>query len=185
MHRPGTVAQRLAISPATLRQWSNEFGASLSESARQTLTEAGTHGQRRYTDADIAILQRAKSLLAGGLTYNQVRDALAQPLAQAPGSADASELAVPPEPPASETASESESQSLLIPESARLAMASMQQTIEAQAAHLADLQAERDRANERAERAEREASELRRALLDQVRQPASPRPWWMFWRRDE
>lgn len=182
MHRPAHVAQRLAISPATLRQWSNEFGAFLSESARQTLTEAGSHVQRRYTDADIAILQRAKSLLAGGLTYAEVRDRLAEPPASEPASADDSDPPAPAKPPDSDTSSVA----LAIIEQARLAMASMQQTIEAQAAHLDDLRAERDRANERADRAEREASELRRALLDQVQKPEpTPRPWWMFWKRDE
>ena len=184
MYRPGTVAQRLAISPATLRQWSNEFGAFLSESARQTLTEAGTHGQRRYSDPDIAILHRAKTLLAGGLTYGQVRDALAQPPPEAPASADASEPPAPAEPPASEVPN----MALAIIEQNRLAMASMQQTIEAQAAHVDTLQSQLEREQARADRAEREATELRRALLDQVQRPAPDRPprrWWEFWRRDE
>lgn len=135
MHRPASVAQRLSISPATLRVWSGEFAQFLSQAAQTSLTEAGGRAQRRYTDDDIATLRRAKTLLAGGLTYGQVREALAEPPAAAPASEPATPAPAPAEPPASEAPSAA----LAIIEQARLAMVSMQQTIEAQAAHLQPL----------------------------------------------
>lgn len=178
------MAKTLAISPATLRQWSNEFSDFLSESARQTLTEAGTHAQRRYTEADIQVLQRAKSLLAGDLTYSEVRAKLAEPPAETGDSDTVSEPSAPAEPPDSETASAP----LAIIEQYRLSIASMQQTIEAQAAHVETLKEALDRAEARAAKSEQDATELRRALLDQLQRPAperQPRPWWKFWERNE
>jgi DNA-binding transcriptional MerR regulator len=77
MYRPGEVANKLGIKPVTLRVWSNEFADFLSESAKSTLTSGGSAAQRRYNDSDIAILQRAKGLLASGKTYDETRRALA------------------------------------------------------------------------------------------------------------
>lgn len=66
-HRPAVVAERLAISPATLRRWSREFDAFLSPEA------AGHNGRRRYSDADLQLLSRVHELLHMGLSYEQTR----------------------------------------------------------------------------------------------------------------
>ena len=60
----------------------------------------------------------------------------------------------------------------------------LQQAVEAQAAHVETLQSQLSREQARADKAEQEAAELRRAMLDQVRRPAPARPWWRFWERD-
>lgn len=71
MHRPKEIAERLAISPATLRLWSNHFAELLSPAAQKSTTESGTSAQRRYTDSDLVVLQRAKELLSSGHTYEE------------------------------------------------------------------------------------------------------------------
>lgn len=179
MHRPGTVAQVLAISPATLRQWSNEFSDFLSESARQTLTEGPGHAQRRYTADDIAILRRAKSLLASGLTYAETRERLAQPPAPAAASADASEPPAPEEPPASEV----EPQSLAITPEVRALIVTLRRESEARAEHVETLKDQLSKAEARAQRAEVELSDLRRALLDQLLTPPAQPPQRGLWER--
>ncbi len=82
--RPKDVAERLGVSPATLRRWSDAFADSLSDAAGRTLTDNGNAGQRRYTEVDVAILTQAKALLNEGHSYEEARarlprdDALAQ-----------------------------------------------------------------------------------------------------------
>lgn len=66
-HRPVIVAERLAISPATLRRWSRQFEEFLSPEA------AGHNGRRRYSDADLQLLSRVHELLHMGLSYEQAR----------------------------------------------------------------------------------------------------------------
>lgn len=68
------AASLLDIAPATLRKWSVQFAALLND--QPTTTHAGAR-QRRYSEADIAILQQAKTLLRNGLTYDQARRQLA------------------------------------------------------------------------------------------------------------
>lgn len=92
MYRPKTVCQRLAVPATTLRVWSNEFAAFLSPSAQSATTERGGPAQRRYTDGDMAVLARAKTLLEQDLTYEEVREALGQ----APGTSPAKPSAQPP-----------------------------------------------------------------------------------------
>ncbi len=107
--RPKDVCERLGISTATLRLWSTRFESHLSPSARASLTANGSPAQRRYTEDDLAVFVRAKSLLATGLTYDQTGIALANeggdldhpigvdpPVAIAPTSKDARELAAHP-----------------------------------------------------------------------------------------
>ena len=77
LFRPADAANRLGISPATLRVWSNQFGSFLEPAARQTVTGAGGGSQRRYSEADIAILSQVKQLLGSGKTYEFVRRVLA------------------------------------------------------------------------------------------------------------
>lgn len=72
-YRPGEVAKRLGIAPVTLRVWSNEFAGFLSDSAQRSVTSDGKAAQRRYSDSDIAILERARDMLASGKTYDEVR----------------------------------------------------------------------------------------------------------------
>ncbi len=76
MHRPKDVTQRLGISSATLRLWSTHFEQFLSPGAQSAKTENGGPAQRRYQDSDIALLQTAKTLLAEGLTYEEVKERL-------------------------------------------------------------------------------------------------------------
>jgi DNA-binding transcriptional MerR regulator len=67
------VAALLGIAPSTLRKWSEQFDALLSDSVRQAAVTGGQTTQPRYTEADFAILHRAKTLLRSGHTYDQVR----------------------------------------------------------------------------------------------------------------
>jgi DNA-binding transcriptional MerR regulator len=77
MYRPKDVAERLEISPATLRLWSTKFESYLSPGAQRSTTENGGASQRRYDDVDLAYFLRAKQLLAEGLTYEEVSARLA------------------------------------------------------------------------------------------------------------
>lgn len=72
-YSPKETAEKLDIAPVTLRKWSTEFTSSLSSGASKALTTTGGSAQRRYSDTDIAILRRAKAMLATGLTYVQVK----------------------------------------------------------------------------------------------------------------
>jgi DNA-binding transcriptional MerR regulator len=65
------AAELLGIAPTTLRRWNERFDALLSESAHQAYTLGGNIAPRRYTEADIAILQQAKALIWRGLSYHQ------------------------------------------------------------------------------------------------------------------
>lgn len=79
MYRPREIAQRLGISPATLRLWSNRFDFLLSDAARRSTAGEASPAQRRYTDSDLQQLLRVKGLLAAGLTYEESRRHLASP----------------------------------------------------------------------------------------------------------
>ena len=70
---PQVVARELDISPATLRRWSDEFADYLSGEA----TSANGRSHRRYTDSDRITLMTIKDLMNNGLTYEQVRQQLA------------------------------------------------------------------------------------------------------------
>jgi DNA-binding transcriptional MerR regulator len=70
--QPQEMAARLEVSAATLRRWSDEFAAFLSDDAH-----ASNDGQPvRYTDADLTTLITVKSLMAEGLSYEQARERL-------------------------------------------------------------------------------------------------------------
>jgi DNA-binding transcriptional MerR regulator len=72
--RPGKVAEILAVSGMTLRNYVKEFSEFLSP---QAVKKTG----RRFTDQDIRTLQIAASILRDGFTYDQAREQLAeQPL---------------------------------------------------------------------------------------------------------
>lgn len=70
---PQAAAGELDVSPATLRRWADEFGDFLSPVA----SPGERRGHRRYTEADMDVLRQVKQLLAEGLTYEQVRQRLA------------------------------------------------------------------------------------------------------------
>ncbi|MGQ9585889.1 MAG: MerR family transcriptional regulator [Anaerolineae bacterium] len=76
LRHPGEVAERLDVSPATLRRWSRRFAAYLSEAA-QAGGEGETGSHRRYTEGDLQVLVTIKGLLSEGYTYAQVDRRLA------------------------------------------------------------------------------------------------------------
>jgi DNA-binding transcriptional MerR regulator len=71
------AAEFLDITPTTLRRWNERFDALLSESAYQAYALGGSQVPRLYTEADIAILQQAKTLIWRGYSYDQVLQELA------------------------------------------------------------------------------------------------------------
>ncbi|MBE7551382.1 MAG: MerR family transcriptional regulator [Anaerolineales bacterium] len=71
---PQAVARELDVSPATLRRWSDEFADYLSQGA----DSAQGRSHRRYSEQDIATLILVKELMNNGMTYEQVRQQLAQ-----------------------------------------------------------------------------------------------------------
>lgn len=75
--RSKAVCDLLGVPATTLRLWSNEFSDFLSPSAQASVTEKGTAAQRRYTEPDVAILSKVQELLALGMQYDQIREALA------------------------------------------------------------------------------------------------------------
>lgn len=71
---PQAVAKELDVSPATLRRWSDEFADYLSTGA----DSAQGRNHRRYSEQDITTLSLVKELMNNGMTYEQVRQQLAQ-----------------------------------------------------------------------------------------------------------
>jgi DNA-binding transcriptional MerR regulator len=71
---PQAVAKELDVSPATLRRWSDEFADYLSQSADSD--QGRSH--RRYSEQDVTTLTMVKELMNNGMTYEQVRQQLAQ-----------------------------------------------------------------------------------------------------------
>lgn len=81
--RPSEVAERLGVSPSTLRRWSQQFEPFLSEAASASDDDSSKH--RRYLEDDLDTLITIKDLLAEGCSYDQVRGQL---LAERPGPED-------------------------------------------------------------------------------------------------
>lgn len=181
---PREVTAKLGISPATLRRWAVEFRELLSGDAAQSLLPGGAPLHRSYSDQDLRLLARVKELRGQGLGYDAIRERLSGEVSEAAQSPEGE-----PERPAPLLISEEARLMILTQQQALIererVIEGLQQAVEAQAAHLADLQAERDRANARADKAEQDAAELRRAMLDRLQQAERPaRPWWKFWERD-
>ena len=71
-YSPSKAAEKLDVSPSTVRRWASVFGPHLSAYA------APEAGQRRaFTEDDIATFARVKDLLAAGLSEDQVSAQLA------------------------------------------------------------------------------------------------------------
>lgn len=70
--RPAEAAAKMGIPASTLRVYSTRFAEILAEMASSPpLSPEGRPGHRLYTLRDLALLERAKSLLAKGMTYEQ------------------------------------------------------------------------------------------------------------------
>jgi DNA-binding transcriptional MerR regulator len=76
MLRPKEVRVQLAVSASTLRVWSTEFRNYLSPAAR---TSALGHAHRRYTAADVQMLERISQLLQRGHRCEEVKHLLPPP----------------------------------------------------------------------------------------------------------
>ncbi|RME83436.1 MAG: MerR family transcriptional regulator [Caldilineae bacterium] len=85
--RPSEVAQRLGISPATLRRWSQQFGEFLSNNASTTGTGNSGRSHRRYSVEDVVVLERIQQMLQKGMTYESVREYFSVSGAVAPSQA--------------------------------------------------------------------------------------------------
>jgi DNA-binding transcriptional MerR regulator len=77
MLRPKEVRAQLAVSASTLRVWSNEFKNYLSPAARTSPALGRTH--RRYTAADVQVLERISQLLQRGHRCEEVKHLLPPP----------------------------------------------------------------------------------------------------------
>jgi DNA-binding transcriptional MerR regulator len=154
MYRPKEAADRLGIAAVTLRAWSNEFASFLSDAARKTITGRGQAAQRRYTDNDIAILQRAKRLLGSGATYDEARRRLA----------DDPDLAseIAPEPAALATIEQATAILASLQTSYETALQAKDEALSQQQAHIESLK----------EQIAQQQAELERLRL----------PWWKRWR---
>lgn len=80
LYRPQDVAAQLGVSSPTLRLWSSNFADDLSPYARKSAPTGQAAAQRRYTDDDVARLLHIKSLLRQGLTFDQVKQRLREPM---------------------------------------------------------------------------------------------------------
>ena len=67
------AADKLQVSPNTLRNWSDAYGDYLSESARP-----GTQPERRFTERDITILEYIKQLRGENMEKDQIRQRLGE-----------------------------------------------------------------------------------------------------------
>jgi len=80
-----TVARRLGVAPATLRTWARRYGLGAS------ITTVGAH--RRYTEADVLILERVQQLVTRGIPLAAAAaSALSEGGAQPSGEAGARDL---------------------------------------------------------------------------------------------
>lgn len=76
MLQPREVCARLGVKPSTLRRWSAQFGAWLSPTAASAITEVGGSQQRRYSEADLALLAAVQRALGRGVTVAELKQRL-------------------------------------------------------------------------------------------------------------
>lgn len=175
--RAKSVAEQLGVSVSTVRAWSNEFAPFLTPSAQAATTPDGTPVQRRYTEADLAVLAHVKRLLDQNATFDEVRRRLA-------GMTPEELAAMPAE---SDEAEQITSSTAIIPtawlgqlqDAQRLALAAKDETISELRARVADLAADK-------ERLQREIDSLRAsgppALPPPEQPPTEPPPVRRTWR---
>ena len=71
--KPGEVAERLNVSPSTLRRWAAHFARFLPDLAGEPpASHNGGFVHRRYTPADVAVLCMIRDLLDQGRSYDEV-----------------------------------------------------------------------------------------------------------------
>lgn len=81
--RPGDAGRAIGVKPSTLRIYAQRFGELLSSEAT-----GGSGGYRLFTQADVALLCRARVLLERGFTYERAAAELRPPpLSDAPAAA--------------------------------------------------------------------------------------------------
>ena len=64
--RPGEAGRAIGIKPSTLRIYAQRFADLLTDDAA-----GGQGGYRVFTEADVAVLRQAKTLLERGFTYER------------------------------------------------------------------------------------------------------------------
>jgi DNA-binding transcriptional MerR regulator len=78
LYLPREAAARLGLPPSTLRTYAAAFGDLLSPGARAGTGRSGRgFAHRRYTRRDLDLLERARTLLDAGLSYQVARAQLA------------------------------------------------------------------------------------------------------------
>jgi DNA-binding transcriptional MerR regulator len=130
MYRPKEVAEQFGVTPATLRLWSTHFEDHLSPAAQRAMTENGGAAQRRYTDDDLRVLSRAKTLLATGFTYEEVKLRLGG-IANEGVPGDTGGAADAPLAPAVARDEPTSAIDTTFPEPARLVIAALQESLQA------------------------------------------------------
>lgn len=179
MYRPQDVAERLGIAPSTLRLWSQHFANQLSNAARKAPSDGGgAPAQRRYTDDDLKVLSKAKTLLAQGQTYDDVKRKLA---GEATKQEAGGTVAAAPQAGGAVAVFTEESQASLLAMKETLAakdktISALRESLTFMDAYLHAIREEREDARVKMQLLEKELDKLRnqnRELMDKL-----SKPWW-------
>lgn len=180
IYRPREVAELLSIDESTLRLWSTRFGAFLSEAATRKPTGDGVPAQRRYVEADLAVLRRIDALLRQErLRYDEVNRRLRAELAANPMSSAA--------PPPASTADAVEladafREALYAQEQAVVAkdetIAELRRALDRQEDVIWDLRRSRDALEDRAAQLGKQLIEARREQSHLARELRRRQSWW-------
>ena len=176
MYRPKEVAERFGVTTATLRLWSTHFADYLSPAAQKATTENGGAAQRRYVEDDLRVLSHAKTLLAEGLTYEEVRCRLGES-----GNRNANEGSEVISTSGSCPAEEATSKDLVLSEPARLVLAALQDSIRAKEETLSSKNETIVALTTTVATLQNQVSDLKQELATTQAsrpQPASWAPWW-------
>ncbi|MGE5619978.1 MAG: MerR family transcriptional regulator [Sphingomonadaceae bacterium] len=160
LYRPQDIAAKLGIAPSTLRLWSARFAGQLSDAARKSPNGlAMPAAQRRYTDDDLEVLLKVKSLLGQGHTYQEVEHRLR---ALPPPTSGRPSVDAPLPAEASHETSTSEYTQLQEALKARdKTIAALKESLQFMDAYLQAARMEREEARERARKLEKELEEIR------------------------